>query len=70
MRWATSMVQMLAIRKALTKRAMAASASSIVFMSDKPLSICGAWSSALAWPVYASESLGSSGLTAVRIFVS
>ncbi len=63
-RWATSMVKVLEIRKMPTKSAIAAKASSTWLSVLRLSSIILAWSSASSSPVWASAPSGSSGFTA------
>ena len=63
-RWATSMVKVLAIRKTPTKRAIPAKTSRMVLRPLSPASVCLASSSASAAPVWASAFSGSRGFTA------
>ncbi len=66
-RWATSIVNVLEIRKTPTKSAMPAKPSRTCLRLPMPCSIWSACSSASALPVRASAVSGSSGSTAARI---
>ncbi|CAM5259792.1 hypothetical protein SGRI78S_00568 [Streptomyces griseus subsp. griseus] len=69
-RWAISMVKVLAMRKMPTNSAMPAKASSMVLRLVRPDSMSLACWSASALPVCASASLGSSGSISASSFRS
>lgn len=69
-RWAISMVKVLAMRKMPTNSAMPANASSMVLRLDSPLSMSFACWSASALPVCAVASFGSRGSIASSSFRS